>query len=273
MSTIYHLPAPGAGLAEDSIIALHCSASSGRQWAAYPALLPPGMRLIAPELMGYGTNPEWQPDTVASLEDEAQRLRALLHAAPHGVHLVGHSYGGAVALQMALLWPERIRSLTLYEPVRFALLLADPAYEPVGRSIVATGRRIRALALAGRSGDAAAAFVDYWSGLGAWDLLPPERRQAVAARMHKVGAEFEALFADTVPACAYASLPMPIRLIAGTRSPMPGRGVVELLAIQCRHATVVRLPGMGHMAPISHPQAVIPHLAFQAHDGKVARAA
>src|SRR5207342_961301 len=41
---------------------------------------------------------------------------------PAGVHVVGHSYGGVVALHLALAGRVPIRSLTLIEPVAFFLL-------------------------------------------------------------------------------------------------------------------------------------------------------
>jgi pimeloyl-ACP methyl ester carboxylesterase len=255
------------------MIGLHCSASSGRQWDAYAKLLPSGMRLVAPELMGYCAGDKWDAAVPVSLEAEARRLGPLLFAESGGVHLVGHSYGGAVALQMALRWPDRVKTLTLFEPVRFALLLADREHEAVGHAIVGVGRRIGWHVLSGRLEEAAALFVDYWSGRGAWEALPASRRRAVAERMPKVRAEFEALFADSVPAWSYGALKMPLRLIAGTTSPLPGRKVVDIIARECTHAEVVRLDGVGHMGPISHASIVAPYLSFQPLKPELALAA
>ena len=170
-----------------TMIGLHCSASSGRQWDAYSQLLPAGMRLIAPELMGYGPSERWPSGTPVDLEAEARRLAPLLFSAAGSVHLVGHSYGGAVALEMALRWPDRVKTLTLFEPVRFALLLADRDHEAIGQAIVSVGRRIGWHALSGRLEDAAALFVDYWSGPGAWDGLSGTRRRG-DRRAHAQGA-------------------------------------------------------------------------------------
>jgi len=263
MSIIRSLFSSPSGSTPEVMIALHCSASSGRQWDAYPKLLPRGTSLVAPELMGYRPGEKWASGTPVSLEAEARRLGPLLFSQSGGVHLVGHSYGGSVALQMALLWPDRIKTLTLFEPVRFALLLADRDHEAIGQAIVGVGRRIGWHVLSGRLEEAAALFVDYWSGPGAWESLPVSRRRAVTERMHKVRAEFEALFADTVPAWTYGTLKMPVRLITGSTSPLPARKVVDIIARECAQAQVVRLDGVGHMGPISNASLVAPHLAFQ----------
>ena len=273
MSTIAHLSGSRSKSTPDVMIALHCSASSGRQWDAYAGMLPRGTRLIAPDLIGYGRAESWASGSPVSLEAEANLLEPLLSSTDGAVHLVGHSYGGSVALQMALRWPDRVKSLTLFEPVRFALLLADREHEAIGQAIVSVGRRTGWHAISGRLEDAAAFFVDYWSGAGAWQVLPATRRRAIAERMHKVRAEFEALFADTVPAKEYGKLKMPMRLITGTASPLPGRKVVDLIARQCPQAEVVRLDGVGHMGPISHASLVASHLAFQPSTTTLALAA
>jgi pimeloyl-ACP methyl ester carboxylesterase len=243
-------------LQRESVICLHSSGASGRQWDAIASPLSTQFDVVTPDLLGYGARTTWPTGTPASLTDEAQALAPLLDARPGGVHLLGHSYGGAVALQMALRWPSRIKSLTLYEPVRFALLFGDPETAEVGDEIVRAGRRIGMMVLSGRNHAAAALFVDYWSGDGAWDSMPQGRRDALAARMPKVHAEFESLFADRVPLAAYARLEMPVRLLRGDRSPLPPRMVVGRLGWQLPNVDVVTLAGLGHMGPLTHAQEV-----------------
>jgi pimeloyl-ACP methyl ester carboxylesterase len=127
------------------LLALHCSGAGGRAFDGWRRRLPDAARLLTPDLMGSGAEPVWPLGAATSLAAEAARLAALLP--PQGVHVFGHSYGGAVALELARHWPERVRSLTLYEPVRFALLDDTPV---LWRAITEVGRRIGALTLAGR---------------------------------------------------------------------------------------------------------------------------
>jgi pimeloyl-ACP methyl ester carboxylesterase len=171
---------------------------------------------------------------------------------------------------MALRWPDRVKTLTLFEPVRFALLLEDHDQEATWQAIVSVGRRIGSHVLSGRLEEAAAVFVDYWSGKGAWERLPAARQRAIAERMPKVRAEFEALFADMVPASWFRKLEMPVRFITGSTSPLPARRVTDIIARHCTQAEVVRLDGVGHMGPISHAPLVASHLAFQPREAPLA---
>jgi pimeloyl-ACP methyl ester carboxylesterase len=235
-----------------AVLALHSSGAGARQWQAYPALVDPAWHWTAADLLGYGVGPSWRVGQGTSIDAEALHVAPALGAAGAApVHLVGHSYGGTVALQLALRWPQRVASVTVYEPVRFALLQHGDA--PLWRDIVAAGRHIGALALDGRLDASAQAFVDYWSGTGAWQSLTSARRAAVAQRMPKVQAEFEALFADDVPFEAYRALAMPLRIVCGTESPLPARRVAERLAAAVPRAELIRWPGADHMAPLTQP--------------------
>jgi pimeloyl-ACP methyl ester carboxylesterase len=236
------------------LLCLHSSGSTGRQWQSMTAALSPRFSVVAPDLVGYADTLRWPTGKPASLDDEVERLAPLLSA--NGIDVLAHSYGAAVALQIALRWPERVRSLTLYEPVRFALLFGDPQTQAAGEWIVGVGRRIGLDVMSGNLRAAAARFVDYWSGEGAWVSLSPRHQHVLAERMPKVHAEFEALFADPVPASAVGEFAMPVHLIGGSRSPLPVRMVLDVLADALPRATRTTLAGLGHMAPVTDPQRV-----------------
>lgn len=237
-----------------TIICLHCSGSSGRQWASLAAAFAPGQTVHTPNLLGYGSDEPSGPAGDVTLDAEAARIEAVMHATRGPVVLVGHSYGAAVATRMALRRPDRIVGLALYEPVLFSLILRGD--DGAGREILATGLAIRDDALAGRVPRAAARFVDYWSGAGAWDAMDARPRDGVCLRMGKVAREFGALFADTLPLAAYARLTMPVLLLEGETTPAPPRAVTRSLLRVLPDATHVRVDGAGHMGPITHAEAV-----------------
>ena len=88
------------------------------------------------------------------------------------------------------------------------------------------------------------------------DGMDDRRRRLQTALMPKVHAEYLAVFSDRVPLRAWSLLDIPVRLIGGTRSPLPARAVMRQLARCLPRATTVSLAGLGHMAPISHPDQV-----------------
>lgn len=245
---------PDTGGDAPVVVALHSSGAGGRQWTPWRSLLAPACTLVAPDLIGYEVDAAWAADRRVALDEEARVIARLLEAYPQGVHLVGHSYGAAVALRVALQQPERVRSLALYEPVLFALLRDDDG--AAWQEITGVGHEIAARTHGGQAAAAAALFVDYWSGAGAWAALPPHRQRAVVARMPKVSAEFDALFGDRQAVRAYRRLTRPVRLVGGEHSPWPARRILARLADLLPAASLAWLPGLGHMGPLEDPARV-----------------
>jgi pimeloyl-ACP methyl ester carboxylesterase len=239
-----------------AVICVHSSASSPRQWDALAPALGSDYRVIAPELIGYGAAPDWSYDRALSLDDEARRLEPLLDAEPDGVHIVGHSYGGAVALRLAVRNPKRVRSVVLYEPALFAVLRDTQADSAAAGNcvteIMSVRIAIRRAVYSGRAAHAAQVFVDYWAGAGAWAALDARRQAAITSRMRKVDAEFDAVFYNAMPLAAYGRLDVPVLLLAGEHTRRPTRRIADLLGSVLPDASRRELRGAGHMGPITH---------------------
>lgn len=240
------------------VVAVHCSASSPRQWDAYARFLGPARAFIAPSLLGYDAGEPWVPGSGLSLAREADRLLASCPAEP--LDWVGHSYGGAVALQAALLAPERVRTLTLYEPTLFWLLLADARCALEAHEIQSVAQFATVLSRAGDQQGAAALFVDYWSEPGTWGRMRPARQESVARYMPKVCAEFSALFACRIRLKELQDADFPIRVLCGNRSPASTRRIAGLLAFACPVLDVVHVAEGTHMSPVSDPELIAPLL-------------
>lgn len=81
-------------------------------------------RLIVMDRRGYGASPDLEDNAYESDYDiDAQDVVGLLGA---GAHLVGHSYGGVVAMLAAARHPQVVRSLTLIEPGAYRAAKQDP---------------------------------------------------------------------------------------------------------------------------------------------------
>ncbi|MBI1356208.1 MAG: alpha/beta fold hydrolase [Acidobacteria bacterium] len=253
------LDSPTFGLLDEGagepVIWLHSSAASKRQWRRILDGLPPGYRFLAIDLWGYGETPLPAGGEGFSLEDEADLVERLFERFEGPCRLVGHSYGGAVALKAAQRQPERIRSVFVYEPVLFHLLRdrADAVAERA--EIEAVAHRTRDLSAAGDFEGAAETFVRYWSGDAMWDALSAERRAQLAAFAPKAALDFQALDAETAPASAYGPKGVSLRIVAGALSPAPARKVSEILG-EAFPGRLQMLEGLGHMAPLTHPEPV-----------------
>ena len=236
----------------NTIFSPHCSGGTPNQWRPLAERVRGEARLFAPPaLIGYDPDEPWDPTRGPGLDDEARRIENLLDVVPGPVDLVGHSYGGAVALRVALRRPERVRRLVVSEPALFSLLAISPRDRAAAEEIVTVADAIREALEEGRSSRAAGLFVDYWSGKGVWDRLDERRRAYVESRMVKVVAEFDALAGDRTPLSAYARLRMPVLWLEGGHSPAPVHAVRRQLLPVLPDARVERLPDADHMGPVT----------------------
>ena len=239
-----------------AVICLHSSASSARQWAQLQDALAGGYRVIAPDLLGYGSAREWTHSRPLSLDDEASRIEPLIAAEPDGVHLVGHSFGGALALHLALRNPGRVKSVALYEPVLVNLIQEDLRSRAATIEFTAVRIAVRRAVHSGRAEHAANVFVDYWSGAGAWQALPDKRRQAIVQRMRKVDAEFDAIFYDAKSLSAYRRITVPVLAMVGSATRTPPRAILDRLVTALPDVQRREIARAGHMGPLTHADEV-----------------
>jgi pimeloyl-ACP methyl ester carboxylesterase len=236
------------------VVCIHANASSSRQWLSLIDKLAPSFEVLAPDCYGAGRGPGWTVDRAIGLADEADLVEPLFEPAP--VVLVGHSYGAAVALTLALRQPSRVRALALYEPTLFSLLDAESPAPNDADGIRAAGADAVAAVEAGEANTAARRFIDYWMGHGAWDRTPEHRKAPILASITNVGAWGRALFGDATPLSAFGALDMPVLYMTGGRSTPSALGVARLLSTALPNVRLLNFAAMGHMGPVTHPEAV-----------------
>ncbi len=234
---------------------MHANASSSGQWRGLMERLAPRFHVLAPDSYGAGKSPPW-PEGTVGLADEAALLEPAFEAAGERFVLVGHSYGGAVALVAAAQRPARVRALVLYEPTLFALV--DRAQRPPNQAdgIRDTVHRAGAELAAGRPAAAAECFIDYWMGPGSFASMPAARRAPILASIVNLCGWGRALLEEPTPLEAFAALDMPVLYMTGVRSPASGLAVARLLTRTLRNVQLVEFPELGHMGPVTHPDLV-----------------
>jgi pimeloyl-ACP methyl ester carboxylesterase len=242
------------------VVCLHSNASSSSQWRGLMDLLAPKFHVLAADAYGAGKSPPWPGDRTVTLHDEVDLLEPVLARAGDPLILVGHSYGGAVALIAALRHRARLRAMVLYEPTLFALIDAHSPPPNDADGIKAAVARAVAALEQGDADTAAGHFIDFWMGEGAWARTPAARKLPIAASVRNIQGWAYALMREKTPLQAFAALDVPVLYITGKKSPASSLGVARLLTGVLRRVELVELDGIGHMAPVTHPELVNGHI-------------
>ncbi len=230
-----------------TVVVLHATLSTGRQLAPLVRELaaPGDLRVVAPDRRGSGERRLDAPRAV-SIEEHLADLVAVLDAEGVGrAVLLGHSFGGVVALEAAARLPERVAAVVAYEPP-YGPLAGVRTRRAFDRVAQATRD---AMALGGAPA-AARAFMRGIAGPGAWEALPERTR----AFLEDEGggavadAEMQGLDPDGLAAIA-----RPVTILTGGASEPFYAPIADALAARIPGARRRELPGLRHTAPISEP--------------------
>ncbi|SMX31655.1 alpha/beta fold hydrolase [Actibacterium lipolyticum] len=231
---------------------IHCSLAHSGSWAGLMGALGDTLSAEAFDLPGHGRSGDWVGDV--DFQDQALAMAADFMA-EEPIDLIGHSFGGTVALRLALEQPDRVRSLTLIEPVLFAAARGTPEYAenealfaPFAEAI-ARGDRVAA----------SKAFTGPWGAGAPWEALPRQLQDYIERRIHLIPAGNAALMDDRPGVLApdrLEGLDIPVLLLEGGSSPSIVGAVNAALAARLARARRATIPGAGHMLPITHPKQV-----------------
>ena len=243
------------------VIALHCSLGSGRQWTKLAEALGPAYRVTAPDIAGYGDHRS-AFDLPTTLAEEVAFLESRIDRAAGPIHLVGHSYGGAIAFKMATASPlaGRVRSLTLIEPVLPTLLKESAADRRLHDLFAQLARSVSADLWRGMSIEAIDRFMSYWHGSAAAEPMPAEVKLRMIERIDKLAHDFAAALSEDNVTTAAAGIKVPTLLFSGGLSPYMTQRVVGRLASLIEGAEMHHLPSAGHMLPLTHARQINPKI-------------
>jgi pimeloyl-ACP methyl ester carboxylesterase len=248
------------------VVAIHCSLGSGRQWAKLGAELGAGVKLIAPDLIGYGSN-TCLLDLPMTLAQEVNALREHLgeglDQTMGPIHLVGHSYGGAIAFKIATdpAFEHRIRSLSLIEPVLPTLLLESAPDRRLHNQFADLAREVSRDLGKGSVLEAIDKFSEFWNGSGPREELSPAARIRMIEHAERLAFDFMSAFAEEHVTMAAASLRVPTLLFSGGQSPNLTQHIVRRLAAIMHGVEARHLPDAGHMLAMTHAHLINPVIA------------
>jgi pimeloyl-ACP methyl ester carboxylesterase len=101
-----------------SVLLLHGKNFSGAYWKRTIELLSSqGYRVVVPDQIGFGKSSKPRQFQFSFQEMARQTAQLLQHLQVSKVQVVGHSMGGMLATRFSLMYPERVASLTLVNPI------------------------------------------------------------------------------------------------------------------------------------------------------------
>jgi pimeloyl-ACP methyl ester carboxylesterase len=241
----------GAG---SPLILVHGSPGDGRSWGRVAKHLGSDVRILTPDLPGYGGSTPLSPGTLRRTDAMAAAVGKLVQASADGAWLCGHSYGGNVALHAALQRRERVKGVLLLEPVFMRALELAGERETLDKAAMFF-RSYVARVLGGEPG-AVSTMVEFWFGAGAFEKLPPSVQGFLVGAAPKNAQDVPAAFSEEVTKEQLNAFDRPFLIAFGEASPPTAPTIVHALAGLLPDAEVVSIPGATHGMLDSHPEAV-----------------
>jgi esterase len=226
------------------ILCVHGTGGSALMWgAAIPELARLGRVIIYDRR---GCTRSQRPDpydktSVAEHADDAAALLDALGAAPAAV--VGRSYGGGVAIDLALRYPERVRGLVLLEAAILSLSAEAMAWE--------VSLRQRVLAAAADVTTVGETFIRFVLGDAAWEGFPAPIKQMFADNGPAILAEVNSGLLQ-VDQQVLATIDLPALLVAAAHSPEAFRQVTDAMAAAMPNSHKHMVEG-GHLISPADP--------------------
>jgi len=239
-----------------AVVLLHSSLSSGKQWQLLVNQLKSNHKVINIDILGYGQAPDVIDDASYDFNVETNRIKkALAVIIPEEkYHLVGHSCGGALALKLSVEQPEKMLSLSLFEPVAFHLLAKGTPERKISDDFA------NEVFNAKDSYQSATIFTDFWNKKGFFKSLPEKMQNFMAADIPKVNLDFKGLMAERYSYDEVKKIMSPVLLMFGRHSPKLSRFLIEEIKTSLVQAQVKSFD-CGHMGPVSHSDEIHPVIA------------
>lgn len=252
-----------------AVVLLHGSADTPQAWRGVVSALGDRFAVDCPALpaltaiaaAGAASADSGSADRGSALAIDLPWLTA--HMQQQGARiLVGHSYGGLLALRWALQNPLALDALVLIEPIAWGVLRQGRTKDHVDVGLL---EACASLFAHGEAAQAMANLVDYWNGGGTWMRLPAAVRDQLLAQVARTAAEVRAGATDRTTAQEFATLQGHVALLCGAQTTDASRWVQHQLA-SARPATKFKLvDGAAHGLVRSHPAEVAAILCEVAH--------
>lgn len=236
------------------VVLVHGSFDDHQAWARVLPDLSARADVVTYDRRGHSMSS--QPRGQGSIISDAEDLLALIEKVVGGpAHLVGHSYGGSIALLAATMNKELVQSVAVHEPPLYWLLDSNPFARVLAAEFSVWRDHAFGLIAAGDPAAGARVFAEKLSvGKGAWrDLLSREQRATMVANAHTWVDQQTDPSGRKVDITTLAWARFPITLFVGDQTQPLNLLLADQLAERLPFMRTVRIPGAGHAPHLTHP--------------------
>lgn len=235
------------------VVLVHGSWTDRHAWDLVTPALTDRYRVITYDRRGHSQSE--RPPGTPGLAAHAADLTALIdHLEAGPAHIVTNSFGGAVALEVAVSYPDRVASLCLHEPPAFAVVQDDPEMRTALERARPLEQQIIDEIGAGNHERAARTFVEVVLGPGAWGRFPEQVRWTMVHNAVTVPGDFDAAYHTPIPA-RLSTITAPVLLTGGGQSPpdVPFAAILDCLAAVLPAADRYTFHRAGHVPHRTDP--------------------
>jgi pimeloyl-ACP methyl ester carboxylesterase len=226
------------------------SCSTGAAWRPVIAAWEGQFRCVTTSLLGYGQTAERRTAQDPGISHEAEILESVIRKAGGPVHLVGHSFGGLVALAVALRNRVDLASLSIVEAPAVELLRDSNE----DRHYHAFRQMTQAYFADFENGNekAIASMIDFYGGGGSFASWPP-RVRAYAVETTPVNIlDWASAYGFPLSAASLAAVKVPTLVLRGAASHPAIQRANELLGTHIKDASLITIPGAAHFMIATH---------------------
>ena len=233
-----------------TVVLVPGSCSTGAAWRPVIEAWNNRFRCVTTSLLGYGGTAERRTASNPSIAYEAEVLEAVVRRAGGRVHLVGHSFGGLVALAAALRKQVPLASLVILEAPA-AEVLRDAREHQLYRSF----RRMTESYFAAFEGgnlEAIAEMIDFYGGAGTFASWPQRVRAYAVATTRVNILDWASAYGFPLAAASLAAIDIPVLVVCGGASHPAVQRANALLSERMRGAALATIEGAAHFMIASH---------------------
>lgn len=252
-----------------TVVLVPGSCSTGAAWRPVIASWNGQFRCVTTSLLGYGGTVERRTASDPDMSHEAEILEAVIRKADGRVHLVGHSFGGLVALAVALRNRITLASLVIVEAPAPQVLRERSEHQQHYREF----RRMTDgyfAAFDGGNPEAIAAMIDFYGGAGTYASWP-ERVRAYAVETTPVNMlDWASAYGFPLSGTSLAAVATPALVVRGGASHPAVQCANALLSEYMSGATLATIDSAAHFMIATHPNEMGRLIARHVHSVEAA---